>query len=154
MKLDIKIETAENGYVLTINQRKYVFKNERYLARMIINHVTGNAPFQQYGKEHRERISQGSKLFQSKVISKFQKEICKIIERDGYSTIDKLTDELYPKKNYKTDKSTFRSVIRKAIIGLTKKGFVKRPSGISKKYHLTGKMPKGYVDFGKKIKEV
>jgi hypothetical protein len=142
MKIDLKVENAENGYVLTMDGRVFVCSNERQMARRIISKITGNEP-----RQRKDSI----KIFWKDKVGKNEHRILQILERDTYSTIDKVTKELMG--HFPTQpRSTIYFNIKNTFIRLVKKGLIKKVSRNSKKYELTEKKPTHVVDTGKKVK--
>jgi hypothetical protein len=151
MKLDLEVETAENGMIVTINGARFICRDERSLARKIIAFIhSDKPPVGQYSEEHNKRISDSSRMFQSEIIGDLQKEICEIIEKDGYSTIDKITDILYESRNYKSDKWSLKGYVKGTVKNLLIKGFLRKTNKNANKLYLTDKRPKGYIEHKKK----
>jgi len=143
MKIDIDLEELENGWVLTLNGKRYACDSPIKIQRKIMNLLMEGKT----QKEHYAVVSSALKDFWKDKIGVLQKQILEIVERDKYSTLEDLTAEL--KGNYKFEMWEVRGRIKNILMKLVKKGYLKRPSAQSKKYYLTDKRPEAYVQTGK-----
>jgi len=151
MIINIVVEKLENGYYVKVNKRKLICKNELQIARLIVAEVS-DTPYGknvQYSPEHLKKMHDSRILMGKKTIGLFMKSICEIIQRDNYSTLDRLTDEIYSVGGFKTDRPHLKARIKNILWKLARKGFVRRANKNSKKYHLTDKRPEGYVESGR-----
>jgi len=143
MKIDLEVESVENGWILSLDGRKYVCKSPRDIMRKIMAKIEGRETL-----PHPEAIMKGLKEFWRDKIGTLEKKILEIVERDKYTTLDKLTDELA--KNYPTQpKWATKGNLKTILLRLVKKGYLKRTRKGSKKYQLTDKRPVAFVKTSK-----
>lgn len=145
MKHEFTLERIDNGYVLTADKIVYFCSSDSSAARLILRFVRGiRMPMNRAA--HMARLHKGTVDWSAKVIGVFQKNVCEVIERDGFGTVESIASGLWPKYEGTTKwQWTFKTRVQKTLYKLVAKGYVMRHNKNSQKYYLTDKRPEGFI---------
>jgi len=138
VKIDLSIETIENGFILTIGEQKYFCSNSRVIGRRLITILNPDGLPKEFRKGVKnEFMKEKMTNFWKDKIGELQAQIIDMFKIEQYLTVLKVTEKLYPKyKKFGSKKSVLWNAINTSFKSLTKRGFIKRVSAKSKKYEL------------------
>lgn len=125
VKLDISLETIENGILVTIDDKKFICRNYNELGRRLISHLDR-------GKNNKSK-SLIQKEFMKDKVGKIQTMILKEINNEGFATVKKITEKL-SEILVDDDIWNIRGRVRMSFNNLARRGFIKRHNANSHKY--------------------
>lgn len=132
-KIDLAIETLENGYILSIDGKKYIVKNTHEIARRILMCMDPAFIDHRYKKPVGFQFNERKTFWKDKVGIN-QKKILELLKKENLTAME-ITDKLYS-PDMVLPKANFLFNIRENLRKLAYRDFIERLSATSEKYRL------------------